>query len=147
LTKNNIIISNNYRINNLYSPSRAQRAGLARSARPKIYKSIGLRYYSTGRALGTKDPALMMLIKESIFNILIFKSNKHKLGEGISLSFTVNHKDIKELDKLYNMFNKCGKIVKRKNYFSYIILDTKSINSIVIPFLLNCNFNSNKFKV
>jgi len=89
----------------------------------------------------------MMLIKESIFNILIFKSNKHKLGEGISLSFTVNHKDIKELDKLYNMFNKCGKIVKRKNYFSYIILDTKSINSIVIPFLLNCNFNSNKFKV
>lgn len=132
LTKNNLGI-----INNLYSQG--------------IYKyrlsqgrKFGVRYFSTGNQHSKPDSIFIDLINESIFNILVFKSNKHKLGEGVALSFTINCKDKILLDKLYNMLGRCGKIVQRKNYLCLIIKDIKSINEKVIPFLENFNLNNKK---
>lgn len=149
MTKNNIIkniieifTSRNDQITNLY--------------KQEIYKyrrnqgiKLGLRYYSTKTnnqhlPIDKIDSILIDLINESIFNILVFKSNKHKLGEGVALSFTVNSKDKNFLDKLYNMLDRCGKIVQRKDYFCFNIKDIKSINEKVIPFLENCNLNNKK---
>ena len=108
---------------------------------------LGIRYYSTGgqhSSVDKIDNIFISLINESIFNILVFKSNKHKLGEGVALSFTINTKDKILMDKLYNILGRHGKIVPRKNYFCLIIQDIKSINEKIIPYLENCNLNNKK---
>ena len=114
-------------------------------------RNLGVRYYSTGNrdsgeAKHASHPSsvFMDLINESIFKILVFKSNKHKLGEGAALTFTINSKDKNLLDKLYCMLDRRGKIVPRKNSFCLTIKDIKSINEKVIPFLENCNLNNKK---
>jgi len=110
-------------------------------------RKLGIRYYSTGgqhSSVDKTDNVFLGLINESIFNILVFKSNKHKLGEGVSLSFTINTKDKNLLDKFYNILGRSGKIVPRKSYFCLIIKDIKSINEKVIPYLENCNLNNKK---
>lgn len=142
LTKNNnldnIVFTSNFikkdKINNLYKQENY-------NYRLSQGVKLGIRYYSS---VNKTDNFFIDLLNESIFNILVFKSNKHKLGEGVALSFTINSKDKYLLDKLDNMLDRCGKIVTRKNYFCFIVKDIKSINEKVIPFLENCNLNNQK---
>jgi len=111
-------------------------------------RKLGIRCYSTvsqHTSLDKTDNIFIDLINESIFNILVFKSNKHKLGEGVALSFTIYSKNKNLLNKLYNILDRCGKIEPRKNYFCLIVKDIKSINEKVIPYLENCNLNNKKF--
>jgi hypothetical protein len=129
------------KINNLY------KQGIYKDKLSPGNRKLGVRYYSTGNlpsSVDKIDSVFIDLINESLLNILVFKSNKHKLGEGVALSFTINSKDPNLLDKLYNMLDRCGKIVTRKNDFCLIIKDIKSINEKVIPFLENCNLNNQK---
>lgn len=146
MTKNNNIIilySNNNSYRQEIYKSRYQ--DFQRSVRLVGGNRLGLRNYSTDLdQLSLIDPDLIELVNESIFDILVFKNNKHKLGEGVALSFTINSNNKKAIENLYNMLNRCGKIVKRKNYYCYNIKDIKSINEIVIPFLENCNLNNKK---
>jgi len=95
------------------------------------------RYYTTG-LVNFNMSKIIELINKNCFNILIFKSKKDKLGEGVSISFTVNSPDKNLLIALSNVLGGCGKVVARTNYFCFIVNDLKSISEKVIPFLENC---------
>lgn len=71
------------------------------------------------------------------FYIAVFKSDKHKLGEGISLNLVINSSDEKLLYELLNIIGNCGKIAAKpkKNYYCLTVKDFKSIFEKIIPFL------------
>ncbi len=75
------------------------------------------------------------------FYIAVFKSNKHKLGEGISLNLVINSSvaggSEKLLYELLNIIGNCGKIAAKpkKNYYCLTVKDFKSIFEKIIPFL------------
>lgn len=116
-------------------------------------KGIGVsncRYYSTlphpsvttdlvpGREAGliNYNNSIMELFNNNdCFYITVFKSNKHKLGEGISLNLVINSSDEKLLYELLNIIGNCGKIAIKKNYYCLTVKDFKSIFEKIIPFL------------
>ena len=83
------------------------------------------------------------------FHVLIFKSNKHKLGEGVSLIFSINIplKDEKLIRSSRQvLFGDCGQLVKKKDYFNFIVKDLLSINEKIIPFFNKYNLQGRKFE-
>lgn len=79
------------------------------------------------------------------FFISVFKSNKHKLGEGVFLEFYISlpslDEDISSLIKsLQEVFCGSGLVVSRKDSFSFIVKDFLSIKEIIFPFF-------NKYKL
>lgn len=74
----------------------------------------------------------------------MFKSNKHKLGEGVSLKLVVNSPNEFLLNELSNILDNCGNIVRRKSNYSFTVKDFKNITEKVIPFLDKCSLHENK---
>lgn len=119
----------------------------------RVGKGIGVstcRYYSTlqskptGLVQGPLASAGLINYNNSImelfnnndcFYIAVFKSNKHKLGEGISLNLVINSSDEKLLYELLNITGNCGKISTKKNYYCLTVKDFKSIFEKIIPLL------------
>jgi len=127
----------------------------------KVGKGIGVlrsncRYYSTlqskptGLVVGQEylraqseglinyNNSIMELFNNNdCFYITVFKSNKHKSGEGISLNLVLNSSDEKLLYELLNITGNCGKITlqTKKNSYCLTVKDFKSIFEKIIPFL------------
>ena len=69
------------------------------------------------------------------FSILIIHSKKHKLGESVNLSFSVNLPIYDpQLIKFFSEFFDCGVLVERKDCFNFTIKDFTNITEKVIPF-------------
>lgn len=79
------------------------------------------------------------------FYILVIHSKKHKLGESVNLSFTVNLHD-PELIKILSKFLAGGVIVKRKDYFNFTVKNLASISEKVIPFFSKYNLQGKKLE-
>lgn len=103
------------------------------------YSSIGLVNYN--------NKILELINKNDCFYILVFKSNKHKLGEGVSLNLVVNSPNEFLLNELSNILDNCGNIVRRKSYYSFTVKDFKNITEKVIPFLEKCSLHENKQEI
>jgi len=96
------------------------------------------RYYSTGRFNKDNNSIIELFNNNDCFYIVVFKSNKHKLGEGVSLNLVLNSKDEKLLYEFLDIvgsFACAGKITARKNYYCLTVKDFKSIIEKIIPFL------------
>jgi hypothetical protein len=93
------------------------------------------RYYSTGRFNKDNNSIIELFNNNDCFYIVVFKSNKHKLGEGVSLNLVLNSKDEKLLYEFLDIVGSCGKITARKNYYCLTVKDFKSIIEKFIPFL------------
>ena len=90
------------------------------------------RNYST---VNYNSKIIELINNNDCFYILVFKSNKHKLGEGVSLSFVVNSPDkflLNELSKILGVSS--ANIVVRKTCYSFTVKDFKTITEKVIPF-------------
>jgi len=68
------------------------------------------------------------------FYISIYKSNKLKMGEGVTLGFYISLKDEKLIERLYLALGGCGQILKRNDSFIFRVQDSLSINEKIIPF-------------
>ena len=68
------------------------------------------------------------------FYISIYKSNKLKLGEGVTLVFYISLKDEKLIKRLQLALGGCGQILKRNDSFIFRVQDSLSINEKIIPF-------------
>lgn len=127
----------------------------------RVGKGIGVsncRYYSTLQSKPTKglvqgpsyppagdkglinyNNSMMELFNNNdCFYIAVFKSNKHKLGEGISLNLVLNSSVAgaeKLLYELLNITGNCGKITTKKNSYCLTVKDFKSIFEKIIPLL------------
>jgi len=130
----------------------------------RVGKGIGVsncRYYSTlqpkptGLVQGQKERSTPSLKKKEglinynnsimeLFNnndcfyIAVFKSNKHKLGEGISLNLVINSSDEKLLYELLDITGNCSagyKITTKKNSYCLTVKDFTSIIEKIIPLL------------
>lgn len=117
----------------------------------RVGKGIGVsncRYYSTLQSKPTDlvqgpsaglinyNNSMMELFNNNdCFYIAVFKSNKHKLGEGISLNLVLNSSDEKLLYELLNITGNCGKITTKKNSYCLTVKDFKSIIEKIIPLL------------
>lgn len=122
----------------------------------RVSKGIGVsicRYYSTLQSKPTKgglvqgpsaglinyNNSIMELFNNNdCFYIAVFKSNKHKLGEGISLNLVINSSIAgaeKLLYELLNITGSCGKITTKKNSYCLTVKDFKSIFEKIIPLL------------
>ena len=101
------------------------------------------RYYSTG-LVNYNSKILELINKDDCFHIFVFNSNKHKLGEGVSLNFVVNSPNEFLLKELSNILDNCGNIVRRKSYYSFTVKDFKNITEKVIPFLDKCSLHEDK---
>ena len=72
------------------------------------------------------------------FYISVFKSNKHRLGEGVFLEFSIGLPSydegasslIKSLEEVFG----CGQVVFRKDSLSFRVKDFLSVKEIIIPF-------------
>lgn len=74
-----------------------------------LWKSTNsCRYYST---VNSNNKIIELINKNDCFYILVFKSNKHKLGEGVSLNLIVNSPNEFLLKELSNILGNCGNIV------------------------------------
>jgi hypothetical protein len=81
------------------------------------------------------------------FFILVVKSNKHKLGESVNLSFSINLPlDDPQVIKNFYRFLDCGQIVKRKDSFNFIVKDFININEKIIPFFNKYNLQGKKLE-
>lgn len=104
---------------------------------------INIRHYSTVPSKISPDLIIKFInnYESHCFYILVVRSNKHKLGESVNLSFSVNLpvNDI-QLIKNFSELLGSGVLVKRKDYFSFTVKDWASINAKVIPFF-------NKYKL
>ena len=117
----------------------------------RLGKCVGVsicRYYSTLQSKPTglvqgpsaglinyNNSIMELFNNNDCFYIAVFKSNKHKLGEGISLNLVINSSDEKLLYELLNIIGNCGKIATKKNYLCLTVKDFKSIFEKIIPFL------------
>lgn len=101
------------------------------------------RYYSTG-LVNYNNRIIELINKNDCFYILVFKSNKHKLGEGVSLNLVVNSPNEFLLNELSNILDNCGNIARRKSHLTFTVKDFKNITEKVIPFLEKCSLHENK---
>jgi len=103
----------------------------------KFGRSINIRHYST--VISKRSPELITEFVNKCgfecFYILVVRSNKHKLGESVNLSFSVNLPlNDPELIKNFSELFGSGVLAKRKDYFSFTVKDLASICGKVIPF-------------
>lgn len=85
-----------------------------------VRKDINLcRYYTTvpGKVNISLVAKLINDYENDCFHILIFKSNKHRLGEGVSLKFSICLKDEKFLKSLSQNLDGCGQMISKNNFF------------------------------
>lgn len=111
-----------------------------------VNKSLN-RYYTTGPTVKANiDLAMEVLNKydSNCFSISIYKSNKLKLGEGISLVFYISLKNENLLKRLQLALGGCGQILKRKDSFIFRVQDSLSINNQIIPFFNICDLQGTK---
>lgn len=94
------------------------------------------RYYTTGPCQKNLDWVTKVVNEYSsdCFGISIYKSNKLKLGEGLTLIFYISLKDKKLIERLHLALGGCGQILKRNDYFIFRVQDSLSINEKIIPF-------------
>lgn len=93
------------------------------------------RYYTTGPSQVNID-WLTKTVNEYnsyCFYISIYKSNKLKLGEGVTLVFYISLKDEKLIQRLHLALGDCGQILKRNDSFIFRVQDSLSINEKIIP--------------
>lgn len=104
------------------------------------YAEARRRYYTTGHASSLGKKNMDWVIKtvneynSDCFSISIYKSNKLKLGEGVTLVFYLSLKDEKLIERLYTALGGCGQILKRNDSFIFRVQDSLSINEKIIPF-------------
>lgn len=111
-----------------------------------MFKSI--RHYTTVPTKVSPD-----LITEFVngyysdcFFILVVKSNKHKLGECVNLSFSINLPlNDSQVIKSFSFLD-CGQIVKRKDSLNFIVKDFININAKIIPFFNKYNLQGKKLE-
>lgn len=89
--------------------------------------------------------------KSNCFFISVFKSNKHKLGEGVFLEFSISLPSLDEdtsslIKSLQEVFCGSGQVVSRKDSFSFIVKDFLSIKEIIIPFFNKYKLQGTKLK-
>lgn len=117
------------------------------SIKLKSGRLINIRHYST--ALSKRSPELITEFvnkyDSDCFSILVVRSNKHKLGESVNLSFSVNLPiNDSQLIKYFSEFLGCGVLVKRKDYFNFSVKDLANISAKVIPFFSKYNLQGEK---
>lgn len=108
---------------------------------PSIFKLRGgdfslYRCYSTGGCQVDLD-VVTKIVNEygsDCFYISIYKSNKHKMGEGVTLGFYISLKDENLIKRLQLALGGCGQILKRNDSFIFRVQDSLSINEKIIPF-------------
>jgi hypothetical protein len=82
--------------------------------------------------------------KSCCFDISIYKSNKLKLGEGVSLVFYISLKDEKSIKRLHLALGGCGQVLKRNDSFIFRVQDSLSINAKIIPFFNQSSLQERK---
>lgn len=108
-----------------------------------------IRHYST--VLSKESPELITEFVNKYhshcFSILVVQSKKHKLGESVNLSFSVNFPiyDSQLINNFSELFD-CGVIVKRKDYLNFTVKDFSSISGKVIPFFSKYNLEGKKLE-
>lgn len=108
---------------------------------PSIFKLRGgdfslYRCYSTGPGQVDLD-VVTKIVNEygsDCFYISIYKSNKHKMAEGVTLGFYISLKDEKLIKRLQLALGGCGQILKINDSFIFGVQDSLSINEKIIPF-------------
>ena len=94
------------------------------------------RCYSTGPSQVDLD-VVTKIVNEygsDCFYISIYKSNKHKMGEGVTLGFYISLKDENLIKRLQLALGGCGQILKRNDSFIFRVQDSLSISEKIIPF-------------
>lgn len=109
-----------------------------------------VRYYSTGLSKESPEFITDFVNKydSDCFYVIVVHSKKHKLGESVNLSFSVNlpiHDS--QLIKIFTEHLDCGVIVNRKNYLNFIVKDFASICEKVIPFFSKYNLQGKQLQV
>lgn len=97
------------------------------------------KYYTTGvRSQGQVNidwvTKTVNEYNSDCFYISIYKSNKLKLGEGVTLVFYLSLKDEKLIERLQQALGGCGQILKINDSFIFRVQDSLSINEKIIPF-------------
>lgn len=94
------------------------------------------RYYTTRPSQVNQDwvSEVVNEYNSNCFYISIYKSNKLKLGEGVTLVFYISLKDEKLIKRLQLALGGCGQILKRNDSFIFRVQDSLSINEKIIPF-------------
>lgn len=126
------------------------RSGLASVPALRAIREVSLyRCYTTGLAtLAKVSPdwvtKAISQYDYDCFSISVYKSNKLKLGEGVSLGFYISLEDERLIRSFQTFFAGCGQIVKRNNSFIFRVQDLLSINEQIIPFFNKCNLQGRK---
>lgn len=105
-----------------------------------VYQSM---CYSTKLEKKISIGSIVNEYKLNCFMISIYKSNKLKLGEGVTLNFSINLNDEKFIEKFF-LGLACGQIIKNKDSFTFRVKDFKSINEQIIPFFNKFSFEEKK---
>jgi hypothetical protein len=131
-----------YMMGNLYKSSFNALSCLSSNNRLIEARFKFVRHYST--VLSKVSPELITEFvnkyDSDCFSILVIHSKKHKLGESVNLSFSVNLPIYDpELIKIFSEHLDCGVIVKRKDYFNFTVKDLASICEKVLPFFNKYN--------
>lgn len=136
-----------YMMGNLYNSSFNTMSWTRQSIKLKFGRLINIRPYST--VLSKRSPGSITEFVNKCdydcFSIIIVRSNKHKLGERVSLSFYVNLPiNDPQLIKNFTELLGCGVLVKIKYYFSFTVKDLASISAKVIPFFSKYNLQEGR---
>lgn len=114
-----------------------------------IYFSL-YRYYIIGPRQ-VKPHILLDRVTEAVneynsncFYISVYKSNKLKLGEGVTLVFYISLKDEKLVRRLQLALGGCGQVLKINDSFIFRVQDSLSINKQIIPFFNKSNLQGKK---
>ena len=114
-----------------------------------IYFSL-YRYYIIGPRQ-VKPHILLDRVTEAVneynsncFYISVYKSNKLKLGEGVTLVFYISLKDEKLVRRLQLALGGCGQVLKINDSFIFRVQDTLSINKQILPFFYKSNLQGKK---
>jgi hypothetical protein len=123
--------------------------GAAAAKQQRVSFVQGTRNYTTGYSQVDLDWVTKVVNEYDFdcFFISIYKSNKHKLGEGVTLGFYISSKDEKLIERLYLALGGCGQTLKRNDSFIFRVQDFLSINEKIIPFFNKCCLQGRKLAV
>lgn len=150
MTKSNkgkFLVSFPYMMGNLNNSSFNTLSWTRQSNKLKSGRLINIRPYSTVPSKLSRELIAEFMGKydSDCFFILVVRSNKHKLGESVNLSFSINLPlNDPELIKIFSELLDCGVLVKRKDYICFTVKDLASISAKVIPFFNKFNFQGEK---
>jgi hypothetical protein len=109
----------------------------------------GIRKYTDGPAKVSPEIILKTINEYDFdcFSISIYKSDKLKQGEGVSLVFYISLKDKNLIQNFHLVFGNCGQILKRNDSFIFRVQDLLNINKQIIPFFNNYKLEGRKLIV